>query len=138
MARELCAYGAKLTGRFIGEETPPFENGYSDYEIYLSILAGEEVEKGLAHFHQKVAATDLEEIGTYPAEVLVNLLLRLERGKEAVTVARKYLARAEGRPLTCPNLNELCQRFRVYDTLAEVAKEQGDVVHYLAGRIAAG
>ena len=83
---------------------------------------------------------DPEEIGTYPAEVLVNLLLRLDRGEEAVAVARKHLAQAaaEGRQLSCPGLSELCQRYRAYDTLAEVAREQGDVVHFLAGRIAAG
>ena len=68
-----------------------------------------------------------------------NLLLRLGRGREAIEVARKHLSQvsAEGRQLTCPNLNELCQRFGAYDDLAEVAREQGDVVHYLAGRIAA-
>jgi hypothetical protein len=137
MARELCAYGEKLQGRFMGEEMPPFDRGYADHEVYLGILAGDEVEKGLAHFYQKLRDTDWEDIGTYPAEVMVNLLLRLGRGKEAVEVARTYLATAEGRPLTCPNLNELCQRCGAYDTLAEVARQQGDVVHFLAGRIAA-
>jgi hypothetical protein len=140
LARELCQYGQKLSGRFMGQEGPPFDNGYADYEVYLSILAGDDVDKGLAHFHKKADEADPEEIGTYPAEVLVNLLLRLGRDWEAIEVARKHLSRvsAEGRQLTCPNLNELCQRFGAYDELAEVAREQGDVVHYLAGRIAAG
>ena len=124
MARELCAYGAKLSGRFVGEEMPPFDNGYSDYEIYLSIVAGNEVEKGLTHFHQKVAATDLEEIGTYPAEVLVNLLLKLGRGPEALAVARKWLANPEGRQLSCPGVNELCQKLGDYGALAETARAQ--------------
>jgi hypothetical protein len=139
LARELCLYGQKLSGRFLGEEGPPFDRGYADYEVYLSILAGDDVEKGLAHFRKKAADADPEEIGTYPAEVFVNLLLRLGRGAEAVEVARKHLARAaaEGRQLTCPGLNELCQRYGAYDALAEVAREQGDVVHFLAGRIAA-
>jgi hypothetical protein len=140
MARELCAYGRRLSGRFLGRpEDPPFENGYADYDVYLSILAGDEVEKGLAHFHRKVEQYDPEEVGTYPAEVLVNLLLRLGRGKEALAVARKHLAAAEqqGRQLSCPNLNELCQRFRAYDTLAEVARELNDPVYYLAGLLAA-
>ncbi len=138
MARELCQYGKRLSGRFLGEDSPPFDKGYADYEVYLSILAGDKVEEGLAHFRKKADEADPEEIGTYPAEVLVNLLLRLDRGAEAVEVARKHLARAaaEGRQLTCPNLNELCQRFAAYEALAEVAREQGDVVHFLAGRIA--
>lgn len=141
MARELCAYGAKLSGRFLmgRSEDPPFEAGYRDYEVYLRILAGEDVEQGLAHFRQKVEEGDLDEIGTYPAEVLVNLLLRLQRGEEALAIARKYLAGAEqqGRQLSCPSLNELCQRFRAFDTLAEVARELNDPVYYLAGLLAA-
>jgi hypothetical protein len=139
MARELCAYGMRLSGRFLGQgEGPPFENGYADHDIYLAILEGTDVEKGIAHFKNKVDNYDPEEIGTYPAEVLVNLLLRLGRGEEAIAVARKHLATAEqqGRQLTCPNLNELCQRAKAYCTLAEVARELNDPVYYLAGMIA--
>lgn len=135
LARELCQYGQKLTGRFLGEDTPPFDNGYHDYEIYLSVLAGDRVEEGLAHFRKKAEEADPDDVGTYPAEVLVNLLLKLNRGREAIEVARKYLSEAQ-RQLTCPGLFELCQRFKAYDVLAESAKAQGDVVHFLAGRIA--
>ena len=59
----------------------------------------------------------------------------LER-PEAVEVAKKHLMKSEGRQLTCPDVYELCQRFKAYDVLAEAAKKHGDVVHYLAGRIA--
>src|SRR5262249_56299854 len=94
---------------------------------------------GLAHFRRKLEAADPEEAGTYPAEVMVNLLLKLERGREAVEVAHKYLTAAEGRrQLTCPNLNELCQRFGAYETLAEAARAHDDAVHFLAARIASG
>jgi hypothetical protein len=137
LARELCAYGAKLSDRYGGSDDPPFEKGYDDYEVYLSVLAGDGVEKGLDHFRKKAAEADPEEIGTYPAEVLVNLLLKVDRGPEAVEVARRHLSNTQGRQLTCPNLTELCQRFAAYQTLAEVAREQGDAVHYLAGLIAA-
>lgn len=140
LARELCAYGERLTGRFLGrDEGPPFERGYKDQDVYLAILEGTDVEQGIAHFRDKVDGYDPDEIGTYPAEVLVNLLLKLDRGREALAVARKHLSGAEqqGRQLTCPNLNELCQRFGAYETLAEVARELNDPVYYLAGLIAA-
>jgi hypothetical protein len=75
-------------------------------------------------------------VGTYPAEVLVNLLLRLERPAEALAVARKHLANRGGRQLTCPGLAELCQKAGDYRVLAEVAREQGDAVHFLAGLLA--
>jgi hypothetical protein len=51
-------------------------------------------------------------------------------------VARKYLASADNRQLSCPSIVELCRKVGDYRTLAEVAREQGDPVHFLAGLLA--
>ena len=67
----------------------------------------------------------------------MNLLLRLERPKDALAAARKHLAKAEGRRLTCPGVAELAQQVGDYRTLAEAAREQGDAVHFLAGLLGA-
>src|SRR5581483_5000710 len=83
MARELCAYGRRLSPRFQYPGDPPFEDQYRDYGVYLDTLAGKDVEAGLAHFRQKAETADPEQAGTRPAEVLVNLLLRLDRPKDA-------------------------------------------------------
>ncbi len=138
MAREMCAYGQRLSPRFQYAAEPPFENQYLDYGFYLAILAGDDVEGGLAHFRAKVEQANPEEVGTYPAEVFVNLLLRVGRADEALAVARKYLATAEEQRLTCPGIVELCQKTGNYRALAEVARTQDNAVHFLAGLIAAG
>jgi hypothetical protein len=138
LARELCAYGQRLPGRFHYNTDPPFEDPYRDYGVYLAALAGDAVEEGIAHFRKKAEEADPETVGSYPAEVLVNLLVRLGRDGEALAVARKHLAFADGRPLTCPSLGDLCRRTANYRTMAEVAREQGDAVHFVAGLIAAG
>jgi hypothetical protein len=137
-ARELCEYGQRLSPRFRYAGDPPFEDRYRDFGVYLAILAGDRVEEALAHFRAKADNADPETVGSYPAEVLVNLLLRLDRPAEALDVARRHLAGVTDRPLTCPGVVELCQKVRDYRTLAEVAREQGDAVHYVAGLIAAG
>jgi hypothetical protein len=137
LARELCAYGERLSSRFQYGGDPPFEDLYRDCGIYLAVLAGDDVEKGLEHFRAKVAASDPENDGTLPAEVLVNLLVRVGRLEEALAVARRHLARVTDRPLNCPGVAELCQRTGNYTALAEIAREQGDPVHYLAGLLAA-
>jgi hypothetical protein len=137
LARELCAYGQKLSPRFQYASDPPFENQYQDYGIYLSVLAGEDVDAGLAHFRAKAEAADPETVGTYPAEVLVNLLLRVDRPAAALAVARRFLAGVDDRRLTCPSIVELCQRTGDFHTLAEVAREQDNPVHFVAGMIAA-
>ncbi len=138
LARELCAYGQNLSSRFQFTSDPPFEDQYKDYGIYLAILAGDHVEEGLAHFRKKAEEADPQTVGTYPAEVLVNLLLRLNRSQEALAVARKYLSRADDTRLSCPGIADLCQRNKDFLALAEVAREQGNAVHYVAGLLAAG
>jgi hypothetical protein len=137
LARELCAYGKRLSPRFQYQSDPPFEQPYIDYDVYLSVLSGDNVEEGLAHFHKKADEADPEEIGSYPAQVLVNLLLRLGRGKEALAVSRKHLAPLGEQRLSCPSFVELCQQIGDWQALAEVSREQGNPVNYLAALLAA-
>jgi hypothetical protein len=136
LARELCDYGRRLSIRFRQGGDPPFEDLYPAFDHYLSILTGEDVEGGLAYFHGQADKADPETVGTYPAEVLVNLLLKLERPSEALGVARKHLVSAGGRRLSCPGVVELSQQVGDFRTLAEAAREQGDAVHFLAGLLA--
>jgi hypothetical protein len=138
LARELCAYGQLVPKQFQYNSDPPFDDLYRDYGVYLSILAGDRVDEGLAHFRAKADNADPETVGTYPAQVLVNLLLRLGRPKEALAAARRYLTTADPRHLSCPGVLELCQRAGDFGAFAEVAQEQGDAVHFLAGLIEAG
>jgi hypothetical protein len=136
LARELCAYGQRLSPRFRYPGEPPFEDQYEDYGVYLAALAGDRTEERLDHFRRKAEAADPENEGTAPAEVLVNLFLRLDRPAEALAVARRHLAKTDHQQLACPGIAELCQRVGDYRTLAEVAREQGDAVHFMAGLIA--
>ncbi|HEY7153600.1 MAG TPA: hypothetical protein VH575_06555 [Gemmataceae bacterium] len=136
MARELCEYGQRLTGRFVNPGDPPFEDQYRAIGLYLAILAGDKVEEGLDYFRKQAEQADPQTVGTYPGQVLVNLLLKLDRSAEALAVARKYLAGVDNRQLSCPGIAELCQKVGDYRTLAEVAREQGDAVHFLAGLLA--
>jgi hypothetical protein len=136
LARELCAYGQRLSPRLKFKSEPPFEDQYGDYGVYLAILAGDKVEQGIEHFRKKAREADPDEVGTFPAEVLVNLLLRLHREKDALAVARDHLTKVENRQLSCPSVVELCQKANDYQTLAELAEQQGDTVHFMAGLIA--
>jgi hypothetical protein len=138
LAHELCAYGKRLSPRFQYHADPPFEKQYHDYDAYLSILTGEDVEGGLAHFHKKADEADPETVGSFPAEVLVNLLLRLERPKDALAVARKHLARLGEQRLSCPSIVDLARQAGDYRTLAEVAREQGNPVNFVGALLAAG
>ena len=135
LARELCAYGEKLAPQFRHEADPPFERTYADYKILLEVTGGIYVEKGLKHFRDKIEPAAAEG-NTFPAEVFVNLLLRLNRKPEAIEIAKKYLS-GETRPMSCPGVYELCQEAKDFSGLAAAAKQRADGVQFLASLIAA-
>lgn len=135
-ARELCAYGARLAPGFQNSGDPPFENSYADYVVLLAILAGENVEAGLKHFEAKIAA-ELADGNTFPAEVYVNLLVRLGRVKEALAAALVHFKDLPAdAQLSCPGVVELARLAGDYAALADAARAKGDAVTFLAGLIA--
>ncbi len=135
-AIELCLYGEHLSETLRYPSDPPFENAYADYKILLQLLEGIDQEAGLKHFAAKIAP-GVAEGNTFPAEVYVNLMLRLGRKDEALALAKQYLS-GERRQLSCPGVYELCFQAKDYAGLAETAKLRGDSVSYLASVIAAG
>jgi hypothetical protein len=132
LARELCIYGGRLSRLFQYAGEPPFEDQYHDYGLYLDALAAQRVEEAIAHFRAKAEATDPDSAGTYPAEVFVNLLVRLDRPQEALAAATRLLAKTENTRLACPSIVELCKQANQYQSLVEVSRQRGDPVHFLA------
>lgn len=135
LACELCEFGARLPKQYQYGGEPPFADFYPDHKRYLEALAGRHVEANLAHFYQALPDPASEE--TYPAQVLVNLLVQLNRLPEALRVARDYLSQANPQEISCPGPLELAQRVGDYAALCETAKARHDPVHYLAALITA-
>jgi hypothetical protein len=132
-AIELCDYGARLSDKMKFPGEPPFEDLYADYAAYLRVVAGQDVDAGLARFRTKAESARLDEDGTRPAEVYINLLLHAGRLAEATEAARQLLAKADERSLACPGPLELTRRRGDFAAFAEVARGRGDAVHFLAG-----
>ena len=135
LAVEIADYASHLDPLFQYADEPPFENTYTDHGIYLRTLAGEDVERGVAHFERKAAASDPSTDENRPAEVLVELLARLSRYDDAITAFRCYLSGVAPEDLSCPSLLRLCQMAGDFEQLKEVAKQQRDPLSYLAALI---
>ena len=126
----------------VGSETmfqysddPPFERAYEDRGIYLKALLGEDVERAVSHFDEKAARSDPDRDGYRPAEVLVQLLVRLARYDDAINAFRRYLSDVPPEELSCPSLLQLCQMAGDFEQLKQVAKEQRDPLSYIAALI---
>jgi hypothetical protein len=135
MARELCAYGRMLSPSLQGGNDPPFDENYDDYLAFLNAIAGVDVEASLERFRAK-AEREAAEGASYPAQVYVNLLMRLNRTVEALAAAKAYLLSQDERNLICPSVGELAKKVGDYESVAEAAKARNDPVGFLAGLIA--
>jgi hypothetical protein len=108
---------------------------YDDFLPFLNVIAGENVDEGLARFKAK-AEREAAEGATYAAQVYVNLLVRINRLREALDAARAMLANEDERNLICPGVSELAKRLKDYRAMADAAKARQDAVGFLAGLIA--
>jgi len=135
LARSLSAFGTRLPERFRLAEPEPFAGGFADHAAALAVMAGARIEENLEHFRGKAERAGPDE--TAPAELYVNLLLRVDRPREALAAAQSFLLHADDRQLSCPGVYELAYRVNDFAALAAAARQRGDAVHYLAARLEA-
>jgi hypothetical protein len=136
LAVDLTEYGKRLSPRLVFEGSAPFERTFEDFGVYLKALLGREIEAAIAHFQKKMT-TEMQEDGeTAPAaQVLVNLLVRAEKHDAAIDVAAAHLAGLSESVLSCLSLAQLCHRSGQSGRLAQIAREQGDLVTFTAARL---
>ena len=138
LALELTDYGRRLSPELQYKGDPPFEDLYADNAIYLRALMGEQVDDCIAHFEAKAASYDYEQMGTYPAQIVVRMLVRLGRLPQAVETYERFCSGADPMYLHCPPYEQLCLMAGDYGRLREIAQKDGDPLRYLAARIAGG
>ena len=133
MALEMAEYGRKLAPMFHFRGDPPFEDSYSDHAVYLRALLGEEADGAIAHFRQKAGEPQMPG-DTTAAEVLIDLLVRLDRLDDAIRASLELLPDAPSQ-LSCPSVLQLCQLAGNYTQLRSVAQQRGDRLSFAAGVI---
>jgi len=135
LAVELTEYGRRLSAELQYRGDPPFEDLYTDHAAWFKALLGQEVEECIAHFQGKVASYDYEQIGTYPAQVLVRMLVRLGRYSQAVATYETWCKDADPMYLHCPPFEQLCIMAQDWDRIKASARRDGDALRYLAAEL---
>jgi hypothetical protein len=131
-AVELTEYGRRLSSLFRYRGNPPFEDHYVDYGMYLKTLLGEDVDRGIDHFRQKLNDTEANETNALAAQAVVNLLTRLDRFNDAIDVSLKYLQGVDPGYLSCPTTVQLCAMAGDGQRLKDVARQQEDLLSFTA------
>jgi hypothetical protein len=135
-AIQLTEYGGRLAPQFQYPADPPFDDFYPAHRWYFRVLAGDERDEGLRYFREKIDEEPDDDDKPMIAYVLVDLLLRIDRPRDALEVAAEYLRDVED-----PNafsFSKLCEQAGRLDTLRETAIEKDDPVTFAAAMIQAG
>jgi hypothetical protein len=119
---ELAQYGQRLDPMYHFRGDPPFEDTYRDIGAYLKALLGADVDAAIAHFRAKITGPH----NMLGAEVLINLLSRLDRYAEAIQISLEFLPEAT---------LQLCQQAGDYAKLSTIAEERNDAVAFAAAII---
>jgi len=136
LAADLTEYGRRLSPRLQFEGPPPFEQTFDDHGIYLRALLGQEVDRAIDHFQAKLGVDGgAGPEDSLPAQILVNLLVRVGRAGAAIDVAADHLADLPASALTCPSVAQLCQRTGELERLARIARDHGDLVNFAVARL---
>jgi len=132
MALEMAEYGQKLSPMFQFRGDPPFDDPYTDHAIYLRALLGRDIDAAISHFREKACAAQ-ESGDPAPAEVLIDLLVRLDRYRDAICASVEFFPEASRAPASCPSVLQLCQMAGDYHQLRNLARERGDILSFAAG-----
>jgi hypothetical protein len=137
LALELCEYGTHLSQQFRMRGEAPFDDIYRDHALYLHALLGEDLEAAIEYFQAKIVSQEDPMAEVRSAQVLLGLLLRHERYREAVAVSLKHLSSVPAHELAGPTLYQLCQLAGDSQRLKGLARERGDLLGFAAGAIEA-
>jgi hypothetical protein len=132
-AMQLAEYGSRLAPQFQYPADPPFDEFYPSHLWYFRVLADQQRDEGLQYFRAKIDEEPDDEDKPMIAYVLVDLLLRIGRPKDALDVAKEYLQDVED-----PNafsFAKLCEQAGRLDLLQETAVEHNDPVMFAAAMI---
>jgi hypothetical protein len=136
---ELCDYGARLSPNFAFKGQPPFEDGYVDFGHYIKAVLGVNPDLHIQHFYRKAMESKAESdaTGNEAAQILVALLDRLGRHREALAAFSQFLSDEDPAYLRCPTAMQLSYAAADYERLRETARERGDLLSYTAASLLA-
>ncbi len=136
LALQMTEYGRKLPRDYQTNDQPPFDDFYNDYRIFLQALLGIGVDGAIRYYTIKADRASPSEDGKhFPGEILVHLLWRVGRPREAIQAYRKHLKDFRGQLSASPSLFELCNLAGDFTTLLELAKDRNDLLEYMAALV---
>jgi hypothetical protein len=139
-AIDLANYGSRLPEDFQYGSDPPFESTYKDHLIYFNALEAKTtsgVKVAVDHFSQKAAALEADGMGALGWEVLIDLLVRIDRRDDALDIAIDQLVGDPDSTGISPGVFEIPKTAAQFERLAGVFLEREELLGFAIGKLKA-
>ncbi|HEY1601203.1 MAG TPA: hypothetical protein VGG64_16490 [Pirellulales bacterium] len=130
-ALDLTEYGRRLSSQYKFPGQEPFADTYPAHALFFQGLLDENVDAAIRFFRERADAA--EEAG--PAEVLIALLARAGRDREAFDAAVERLGPTVRTTGFAPSMLELARRAGCYDRLMAASRDRDDPLGFTAGLV---
>jgi hypothetical protein len=128
LALQMCEYGRHLVPALQYAGEPPFTDYHVAHAAFFKALLNKDREKSLQYFRDQLTSEPDEADRPILAYVLVDLLTRVGRLDEAVSIASTWLTNLSEDVRM--SFTELCLQAGQLDALKEAARKNGDLVTY--------
>ena len=133
-AYQLALYGSQLAEDFHYKGQPPFENTYQDHLHYFGALTGDsDADEAIDHFKKKIESVDVEQFGPVAIETTIELMHRLGRNEEALTLCIDSLLDKHPPMGIAPDPMMIANTETLRTKLIEYYRAQDDLVSFAAG-----
>jgi hypothetical protein len=137
LALDLTEYGRRLHSQFQYPGDEPFTENYPAHALFFAALLGERVEESLAYFRQRAESADLQQVGTVPIEVYVDLLARCGQPATAIDESLRLMPVGQQGVGIAPTLLDLAERAGKYDRVQTHCRERQDLLGFTAALVQA-
>ncbi len=132
LALDITAYGRQLHPQYQYPGEEPFLDLYPASAAFFRALLGQQVDAGIRYFMQKADAVDPAQFGTVAVEVLIDLMSRCGKHREAMAVYAKRLPAGTRTMGIAPTLLQLSQRIGDFEPMQSICQQRDDLLGYAA------
>jgi hypothetical protein len=130
LAIDMTAYGRRLAKQFQYKGEEPFAEIYPSHALYLSAVVGRDMDAAVEYFRQKSESLSVEEHGSLPVEVYVQLLDRIGRFDAAIDALMQFAEREQRAKQVIPLLMQLGSKVGDYKRITEFCRKNDDLLGF--------
>jgi hypothetical protein len=131
-ALDIAIYGSKLHPQYQYPGEEPFLDLYPSSIIFFRALLDQNVDAAVRYFTNKADAVDQQHYGLLAVEILIDLLSRCGRHREAIFEHKERIAQGARTMGISPTLLQLSQRLGSFDVMRQICRERKDLLSFTA------